>query len=105
MERAREDTMDRVTTPQGTTGSARRGLAWVGGLVATAAALTIGAVLALFAAATVVVIALMTSALLALSGLAMRARRRVRTPSEPGLIEARNVGGHSWVAYGWNERP
>lgn len=96
--------MDRQTTASG---SARRGLAWVGGLVATAAALTIGTILALFAAATVVVIALMTSALLALSGLALRARRAVRTrnPSEPGLIETRNVGGHSWVAYGWNERP
>lgn len=91
--------MDKLTT-----GSARRSLAWVGGLVATAAALTIGAVLALFAAATVVVIALMTSALLALSGLALRARRTGRAAGDPTLIEARNVGGHSWVAYGWNER-
>jgi hypothetical protein len=92
--------MDRV---QGSI-SARRGLAWLGGLAATALALTIGAVLALFAAATVVVIALMTSALLALSGLALRARRSVRAPADPTLIEARHVGGHSWVAYGWNER-
>lgn len=83
---------------------ARRGLAWLGGLIAAAAALTVGAVLALFAAATVVVLALMTSALLALSGLALRARRTVRTPADPTLIEARHVGGHSWVAYGWNER-
>lgn len=86
------------------TSGARKGLAWLGGLVATAAALTIGAVLAVFAAATVVVLALMTSALLALSGLALRARRTVRTPADPTLIEARHVGGHSWVAYGWNER-
>ena len=85
-------------------GSARRGLAWLGGFIATAAALTIGTILALFAAATVVVLALMTSALLALSGLALRARRTVRTPADPDLIEARRVGGHSWVAYGWNER-
>ena len=85
-------------------GSARRGLAWLGGLIATAAALTIGAFLALFAAATVVVLALMTSALLALSGLALRARRTAHAPADPNLIEARRVGGHSWVAYGWNER-
>lgn len=85
-------------------GSARKGLAWLGGLVATTAALTIGAFLALFAAATVVVLALMTSALLALSGLALRARRTAHAPADPDLIEARRVGGHSWVAYGWNER-
>jgi hypothetical protein len=36
----------------------------------------------------------------------MRARRtvRARAPSDPNLIEARNVGGHSWVAYGWRDR-
>jgi hypothetical protein len=97
--------MDRLTAAQGTSGSAHRGLAWVGGLIATAAALTIGTILALFAAATVVVIALMTSALLALSSLALRARRSGRPASaDAGVIEARNVGGHSWVAYGWNER-
>ncbi len=95
--------MDKLTG-NGRSG-AGRGLAWIGGLVATAAALTLGAVLAVFAAATVVVLALMTSALLALSGLALRARRTVRRrAAEPGVIEARNIGGHSWVAYGWNER-
>lgn len=88
----------------GASASARRSLAWLGGLVAAAGALAVGAVLALFAAATVVVLALMTSATLALVGLAMRARRTVRAPADPGVIEARNVGGHSWVAYGWNER-
>ena len=92
--------MDRLTA----SGSARKGLAWLGGFVATAAALTIGAILAVFAAATVVVLALMTSALLALSALALRARRTMRRTGDPALIEARNVGGHSWVAYGWNER-
>lgn len=94
--------MDRLTTARGT--SAQKGLAWLAGLAATALALTIGAILALFAAATVVIIALMTSALLALSALAMRARRVVRKPADPTLIEAHRTGGHSWVAYGWNER-
>ena len=33
------------------------------------------------------------------------ARRTVKAaPSDPSLIEARHVGGHSWVAYGWNDR-
>jgi hypothetical protein len=86
--------------------SAFQGLAWIGGAIATLCAAAIAAVLAVFFAATVVVIALMASALLALSGLAVRARRTVKArASDPSLIEARNVGGHSWVAYGWNERP
>jgi hypothetical protein len=55
----------------------------------------------------VAVIALMASALLALAGLALRARRtaRARSRAAPdGVIEARHLGGHHWVAYGWNER-
>lgn len=88
------------------TSSTFKGLAWIGGAVATLAAALIGAILAVFAAATVVVIALMASALLALAGMAMRARRtvRARAKPDPNLIEARNIGGHSWVAYGWRER-
>lgn len=84
-----------------------RGLAAIGGLIATAAAVVLGAVLAVVFAATVAVIAVMGGALLALAGLALRARRtvRVRRPADDGIIEARRVGGHQWVAYGWNERP
>jgi hypothetical protein len=78
-----------------------KSLAWLGGLLATLAAAAIGAVLAVFFAATVVVITLMGAALLALSGAAMRARRTVRA-RDPQLIEARHIGGHSWVAYGWD---
>ena len=83
-----------------------RSLWLVGGAIATAAAVTVGAVLAVFFAATVVVIAVMATFLLGLAGLALRARRsaRARATSTPGLIEARHVGGHHWVAYGWNER-
>ncbi|HEY9217881.1 MAG TPA: hypothetical protein VIO94_07530 [Phenylobacterium sp.] len=82
-----------------------RSLAILGGALATAAAVTVAALLAVFAAATVVVIAVLSSFLLALAGLALRARRTVhaRTGGN-GIIEARNVGGHHWVAYGWNER-
>jgi hypothetical protein len=81
-----------------------RGLAWLGAAIAWAAAAAIGAVLAIFFAATVVVIALMGGVLLFLAGAAMRVRRTVRAPADPELIEARNIGGHSWVAYGWDGR-
>ena len=53
-------------------------------------------------AATFVVIFLMAAMLLALAGAALRARRTVRAPVDPELIEARHIGGHSWVAYGWD---
>jgi hypothetical protein len=86
-------------------GAALRSLAAVGGALATAAAVAIGAVLAVFFAATLLVLALMSSALLYVAGLAMRARRTARARiREDGLIEARHLGGHHWVAYGWNER-
>jgi len=85
-------------------GSALRSLAVLGGLLATIAAVVVGAVLAVVAAATVAVIAVMTSALLGFAGLAMRARRTAQTRGGDGVIEARHLGGHHWVAYGWNER-
>jgi len=85
-------------------GSALRSIAMLGGVLATTAAVVIGAILALFAAATVVVIAVMSSALLGLAGLAQRARRTVDARRDDGVIEARNLGGHHWVAYGWNDR-
>jgi len=92
-------------------GGARRplGLAasfmWLGGLIATAAAVTVGALLAVFAAAAVAVMAVFGSVLLFLAGLAMRARRTLggRQRRAGDLIEARKVDG-AWVAYGW-ERP
>src|SRR5579862_5060931 len=84
--------------------SAFRGLAWVGGAIAWAAAAAVGAVLALIFATTVVVISLMGVALLALAGAGVRARRSVRAGTDPNMIEARNIGGHSWVAYGWDDR-
>ncbi|CAN7220415.1 hypothetical protein LJR219_000749 [Phenylobacterium sp. LjRoot219] len=86
-------------------GSALRSLVAVGGTLATAAAVVVGAVMAVFAAATVAVIAVMASALLAFAGLALRARRTAHARrKKTDLIEARHLGGHHWVAYGWNER-
>jgi cobalamin biosynthesis protein CobD/CbiB len=81
---------------------ALKGLAWFAGAVAWVAAAAIGAVLAVFFAATMVVIVLMATALLAVAGMALRARRTVRAPARDDILEARNIGGHSWVAYGWD---
>jgi hypothetical protein len=84
--------------------SAFRGLAWFVGALAWSAAAAVGAVMAIFFAATMLVIALMASALVALSAAALKARRLFQPPIDRDVIEARNVGGHSWVAYGWDER-
>ena len=84
--------------------SAFRGLAWIGGAIAWTAAIAIAAVLAVFAAATLVVISIMGFVLLALTGAGVRARRSVKATADPNLIEARNVGGHSWVAYSWDQQ-
>ena len=76
---------------------------FVGFAVAMIAFLVVAALAVVFAA-TVVVSAVIASALIALSALAMRARGAARVRSHvPGVIEARRVG-HTWVAYGWNER-
>ena len=82
-----------------------RNLAWIAGALATSAAVVIGAVLAVVFAATVVVVGFIGSALFGIAAFAFRGRKTAKTPADDGLIEARNVGGHSWVAYGWNERP
>ncbi len=77
-------------------------LMWLGGLIAAVAALTIGAVLAVFTAAAVAVIALFASVLVFFAGLAVRARRRatVKAPRADDVIEAQKVGD-TWVTYGW----
>ena len=78
---------------------------WLGGLIATHAAMAVGAVLAVFTAAAVAVIAVFAAVLVFFAGLAVRARRRItpRARSADDVIEARKVDG-AWVAYGW-ERP
>lgn len=81
---------------------APRFLAAVAGFLATGVAVVIGAVLAVFAAATVALIAVMTSILVLLTGAAFRARRRM-APARAEVLEARKVG-HAWVTYGWDGR-
>jgi hypothetical protein len=82
------------------------GLAWFAGALATFGAAVVATVLAIFFAATVAVIALMSAVVVGLGSLAWRARRSVRKPAAAGaptILEARHVGGHSWVAYGWDQ--
>ncbi len=82
-----------------------RGLAWIIGAIASLAAAAIAAVIAVVFAATMMVIAFMASILLALAAASVRARRGVAAAAtDPDVIEARHVGGHSWVAYGWDGR-
>lgn len=76
---------------------------WVCGLITGAAAVAVGAVLAIFTAVTVAVIALFAGVLVFLAGLALKARRGMtqrRRASDPDVIEAQKVGD-TWVAYGW----
>ena len=106
----RKDAMDRpaerLQSRPNTGFPGARGLVAVAGAVCTVIAAAVATVLAVALAASVVVIGLMGGALLFLASLAMRARRTVKARSEPGpqIIEARHVGGHSWVAYGWDRR-
>jgi cobalamin biosynthesis protein CobD/CbiB len=90
--------------------SQRRGLkqalASLWGFLATGAALAVGAVFAVFAAAAVALLTLFAGALMVLTSLAFRARRgavvrRAGAMAETDVIEARKVGS-SWVAYGWD---
>ena len=76
----------------------------IGGAVITAIAVTAAAVLAVVFAATVVVIAVVSTVLFGLIALVLRARRPAKAKADDGIIEARHLGGHSWVAYGWDER-
>jgi len=78
-------------------------IAWIGGAVAATIAVAVGALLAVALAATLVVIGLMASVLVVFAGLAIRARRTVRR-RYTDVLEARHIGGGSWVAYSWDER-
>ncbi len=81
-----------------------RGLAALLAAVAWIAAGLLGTALAVVFAATVLVLAFMSSVVLALAAAGVKAGGILRPAPRPGLIEARRVGGHSWVAYGWDGR-
>jgi hypothetical protein len=102
-----DSTVGRPRSPRPTKGSTpgARNVASVIGFLLSVIASIVAVVLAVALAASVLVIAVMGGALLALANLAARTRRTVRSHSDgPQILEARNVGGHSWVAYGW-DRP
>ncbi|HTK33909.1 MAG TPA: hypothetical protein VL358_01310 [Caulobacteraceae bacterium] len=77
---------------------AARGLGRIVAGLGAAAAVALAAVLTLIFAATLAVAVVLSAALI--SVYAVTHRRRPRGV----LIEARRVG-HSWVAYGWDQRP
>jgi hypothetical protein len=85
-------------------GSLNGGLVRFLGFAVAVVALMAALALAVVFAATIVVSLLIASVLAGLTALAMRARRTVRVrQTSSDIIEARRVG-HTWVAYGWNER-
>jgi hypothetical protein len=94
--------MDALTTRPSLFDGAWRGLAWLGGALAAVVASTIAAVIAVFFTAALAVVALMGALAVGFAGLALRARRSAHS-GDPDVIEARRVGGNSWVAYGWDQ--
>ena len=99
------------TTPRLILGSSfsrpprRQGDGWnrfllgLGAILATGVALTVGVLLAVFAAAAMTLIAVVGSIFVFFTGMALRARTRATV--RPQVLEARKVG-HAWVAYGWD---
>jgi hypothetical protein len=94
--------MDGLTSGPSPLAGAWRGLAWLGGAMATLVASAMAALLAIFFTAALAVVALMGVVAVGFAGLALRARRTANS-GDPNLIEARRVGGNSWVAYGWDQ--
>jgi hypothetical protein len=76
-----------------------RGLTWLIGGVAALVAATIAVILALSFFLFAILTAVVLTVRAAFGGLRIKRERRDAT-----LIEARRVGGHSWVAYGWDGR-
>ena len=76
----------------------RSGFGRVAAALGTVAALALAALLTLIFAATLAVAIVLSSALIAVYALTHRRR------PQGVLIEARRIG-HSWVAYGWDQRP
>lgn len=79
-------------------------LMWLGGLIATAVAMAVGAILAVVTAIAVAVIALIGAIVVFFAGLALTARRRMtrRGRRANDVLEAHKVGD-AWVTYGWEQ--
>ncbi len=61
----------------------------------------VAAVIAVFLAIVFFVFAVATALMLTFRAAFLRPRR-VRPTDSPMVIDAQRVGGHSWVAYGWD---
>ena len=96
--------MDRLDqtyqAPRG--GLVMRGAAFCVSAVAWMIATVIGGLIAVVLAGGMLFMAVMAALLMVLGATAVKVRRTARAQSDPNLIEAHNVGGHSWVAYGWD---
>lgn len=79
-----------------------RGVAWLLGAVAWTGAAVVGAVFALALTAALLVLAAISSLFLSFAAAGVRAGRSLGHRREGAVLEARPVGGHSWVAYGWD---
>lgn len=78
-----------------------RGLGWLAAAVAWVVAGVAGLALAAVLTTLLVIAGVVGAAVVAVTGVVPRAKSR-RAADDPNLIEAHHVGGHSWVAYGWD---
>jgi hypothetical protein len=99
---SQEIIMDALSSRRPPSGGALQGLVWLVGAAGSLVAGAIAAVLAVVFTAALAMVAVMGMALVGLTVAALRGRSGPRG-RDPDLIEARNVGGHSWVAYGWDQ--
>ncbi len=76
-----------------------RGVTWLIGGIAALVAATLAVLLALGFFLFAILTAVILTVKAAFAGVRVERPRR-----EAGLIEARRVGGHSWIAYGWDGR-
>lgn len=81
-------------------------LAAFGAALAWVAAGAVGAVMLVVFAAALVAAVMVAGGALLVAAIALAIRHSVqREADDHDLIEAEHVGGHSWVAYGWRDRP
>ncbi len=84
-------------SPARVVGSLLGGAAWAG-------ALAIGALLAVLVAFGLILVGAISAVVLAFAMAGVKARQgRSRSAGPEGVLEARHLGGHSWVAYGWDQ--
>ena len=77
----------------------RRAIGWCAAVTVGTLAALVAAVLALLVTAGLLVVGFVGVVSVGLAAMALKARPR---QPEGQLLEARRVGGHSWVAYGWD---